>query len=411
MKPSVNVSSQAGSDDAEPCEAMTAGPSPKPWGNWGGGWRRYLFPGIWLVYLGETAGGIADHSSGVATIAGYVMLLAFCVAYLIALGSLWDPHRSRMYRLLALLIALCIAETPIAHETSFVMCVFIAVIVIGAFSSRYAVPVIAAMTAVVLFLPPMIPSWHAEVDYSDGFALVMVTFAMVGFFAIIRTNRALAEARSEVARLAAENERSRIARDLHDLLGHSLTTITVKAGLARRLADIDPARAAVEIAEVEQLARRSLTEVRAAVAGYRDVTLTGELATSREVLRAAGITAAFPGATDNVDPSLHELFGWVVREGITNTVRHSRASRCEIEVGPNWIEISDDGGLGPSRSSAADSSGSGLAGLTERVALAGGTLDSGRRDGIPGWFVRVEVPLAGQRLAVAAAANLASERR
>ena len=120
---------------------------------------------------------------------------------------------------------------------------------------------------------------------------------------VIEGNRELAEARAELARLAAENERIRIARDLHDLLGHSLTTITVKAGLARQLGEDGSERSQQEIAEVEELARQSLSDVRAAVANYRDVTLAGELATGREVLRAAGITADLPRAVDAVDPS------------------------------------------------------------------------------------------------------------
>ena len=113
------------------------------------------------------------------------------------------------------------------------------------------------------------PSWHATAQYGNGLAVILVGLAMFGFFSIIRSNAELAAARSEVARLAAENERSRIARDLHDLLGHSLTTITVKAGLARRLAERgDNERAAAEIAGVEELTRRSLADVRAAVSGY-----------------------------------------------------------------------------------------------------------------------------------------------
>ncbi|MBE7189254.1 MAG: sensor histidine kinase, partial [Jatrophihabitans endophyticus] len=118
---------------------------------------------------------------------------------------------------------------------------------------------------------------------------------MFGFFHIILSNRALSQARAEVARLAAENERSRIARDLHDLLGHSLTTITVKAGLARRLGEHgDTERALAEITEVEQLSRRTLGDVRAAVSAQREVNLAGELATAREVLRAAAINAELP---------------------------------------------------------------------------------------------------------------------
>src|SRR6185503_7524545 len=134
-------------------------------------------------------------------------------------------------------------------------------------------------------------------------AILIVSLAMFGFFAVVRSNRALAEARLEVARLATENERARIARDLHDLLGHSLTTITVKAALANRLTGTDPARAGAEIAEVESLTRQALADVRAAVSGYREVTLANELAAAREVLRSAGISAQLPGAVDAVRPA------------------------------------------------------------------------------------------------------------
>ena len=140
---------------------------------------------------------------------------------------------------------------------------------------------------------------------------------------------------------------------------------------------------------MEELARKSLTDVRAAVGGYRDVTLAGELATGREVLRAAGIAAELPPATDAVRPENQELFGWVVREGLTNTVRHSRASRCTITVGPDWIEIADDGRGGPAPA------GNGLSGLRERVEAAGGTVrvEAGPAAG-GGWRLRVDVPPA-----------------
>ena len=145
--------------------------------------------------------------------------------------------------------------------------------------------------------------------------------------------------------MAAEGERNRIARDLHDLLGHSLTTITVKAGLAKRLADHDPARAAIEIGEVEELARRSLADVRAAVVELpRSSRWPTELATAQEVLRGRGIDAPRASTpTDAVDADLQELFGWVVREGTTNVVRHAHATRCTITLGRRSIEIVDDG--------------------------------------------------------------------
>jgi two-component system sensor histidine kinase DesK len=249
-----------------------------------------------------------------------------------------------------------------------------------------------------MFLPPLIPSWHAPVDVDAAVTIGLVGLAMYGFFEIIRANRELTVARAEVAHLAAEGERSRIARDLHDLLGHSLTTITVKAGLARRLADVDPDRAAREIAEVEELARRSLADVRNAVAGYRDVSLTGELAAGRELLRVVDIEADLPGSTDGVRAELHGLFGWVVREGLTNVVRHADATRCAVTLTRDSVEVVDDGMVGPTDvgpdAAWGGADGSGLRGLRERVEAAGGTLTAGPVGpaGRGGWRLRVEVP-------------------
>lgn len=169
-----------------------------------------------------------------------------------------------------------------------------------------------------LLVPVAISSWHdglaTAVDNAPLFAIPVVAIVAFAIMQVLDGNRALAQARAQVATLAAENERFRIARDLHDLLGHSLTTITVKAGLATRLREADPARALQEMSDVEALARRSLADVRAAVANYRDVTLTTDLAIGRELLRAAGITADLPGAVEVVDSTHQELFGWVRRD-------------------------------------------------------------------------------------------------
>jgi two-component system sensor histidine kinase DesK len=221
-----------------------------------------------------------------------------------------------------------------------------------------------------------------------------------GFREVALANRALVEARAEVARLASEAERSRIARDLHDLLGHSLTVITVKSGLARRLAESGSPRALEEIAAVESLSRQALTDVRAAVSGYREVTLAGELARGRELLRAAGVVADLPTAADLVDAEHQELFGWIVREGITNVVRHAHATRCTVTLSAYGVEIRDDGTGTPGPG------GAGLTGLRERVAAAGGTVEAGPVEAGPveagpagprGWLLRVT--LAGARRA------------
>jgi len=351
----------------------------------GARWRRIVFPGIWLIYLSQTAHGVSTHSSGWAQVVGYAILLAFGACYLVALPAVWAGQRRRFWTLYAAAVALCGVETAFAHQDAFVMATFVAVLTVGALGAR-AIPVLALFIAITVAVPPAVPSWHVGVDLTSALTIILVGLAMYSFFGLIRSNQALAEARAEVARLAAENERTRIARDLHDLLGHSLTTITVKAGLARRLAQKhDDERAAVEIAEVEELTRRSLADVRAAVAGHRDVTLTGELATAREVLRAAGIVAELPGSVDIVDPSLSELFGWVTREGVTNVVRHARATHCTIRVDRDWIEIVDDGrgGIG--------GAGHGLTGLRERVEAAGGSVQV-HGEPFGGWRLRVDVP-------------------
>jgi two-component system sensor histidine kinase DesK len=356
------------------------------------GWGRFLFPSIWLVYLAQTFSGLTKHNDGGGVLAGVVILVIFAITYLTALAiAMSRPQLGWIF--VAVLLGLTATAAVFAHEDALAMLVYVAVIVVGVTEldrnagRRRVLVVVLALAAA--FVPPLVPSWHAAAQWGNGFTVLLVALAMLGFFGLIRSNRELAKARSEVARLAAENERSRIARDLHDLLGHSLTTITVKAGLARRLAERDPHRAAAEITQVEELSRSSLADVRAAVAGYRDVTLAAELATAREVLRAAGVEAEFPRAVDIVDPQYRTLFGWVVREGVTNVVRHARAGRCTVAVGPNWVQITDNGRGGTA------GAGNGLTGLRERVSAAGGGVTLG--GAISGWRLRVDVPAVPRR--------------
>ena len=351
----------------------------------GTGRRRLIFPAIFLIYLLQTAGAVGDHTDGAWTVVGIAGLVAFAACYLRSLPARWTGDDRLFWILYGAMVALTALELVLAHEDAFVMCIYLAIIGIAT-GARWALAAAAAYTVAALFLPPLIGGWNAEFDPTTAISLALVSLAMWAFFGIIHTNHALDEARAEVATLAAEGERNRIARDLHDLLGHSLTTITVKAGLARQLAERDPERAAVEIAEVEELARRSLADVRAAVSNYRIVTLASELATAQEVLRATGIDARVLSPTDRVDSDLQELFGWVVREGTTNVVRHSRASWCTIDLGPRSVEIRDDGIGAP-----VGRVGNGLTGLRERVEAVGGAVEAGAApDG--GWRVAVSVP-------------------
>jgi two-component system, NarL family, sensor histidine kinase DesK len=341
---------------------------------WTQGWRRLVLPGIFAVYLIFVGQAVAQNEHGPVAVVGFVVLAGFLACYFLAVARGRQWGRRRPWILNGVMFALFLAELPFAHAAAFVMCLYITALIVGLLGAG-AAPIVLLLALAALLVPAAIPAWHDTIasDFDDVTPIAIPVVALVTFavLQVVEGNRALAEARAELARLTAENERSRIARDLHDLLGHSLTTITVKAGLARRLGGSNPERAFEEVAQVEALARRSLADVRAAVADYREVTLAGELATGREVLRAAGISAEVPRAIDVVDPAHQELFGWVVREGLTNVVRHARASTCTILLSACSIEIVDDGVGG------AALPGNGLSGLRERVAAAGGVVDAG----------------------------------
>jgi two-component system, NarL family, sensor histidine kinase DesK len=248
---------------------------------------------------------------------------------------------------------------------------------------------------------------------------------MAAFFAYSTGRRAdalsaLRRTRADLARTAVAEERLRIARDVHDLLGHSLSLITLKAELAGRVIGTEPGRAAAEIAELESVARQSLSDVRAAVAGYRQPDLAGELESAQQLLRSAGIASKITapetaGLSQDVDAAL----AWAVREGTTNVVRHSRATHVAISVstGPAdaVAEVTDNGppagddeptvrtrlaeaqvgrgrqvGEGLNRRG-----GSGLAGLAERVHSLGGEIAAGSV-APRGFRLRVTVPLGSQ---------------
>ena len=358
---------------------------------WTQGWRRFVLPTVFLVYLGYVAQSVAKNNHGNAAFAGYAILVAFAVAYL---GCSWPGPRTAARRgsgsLYGICFALFLADVPFARAAAFVMCLYLTALSVARLDTS-AAPIVArdggggarrAERGSLLARGP----WRCLGDCHPGGDPRRRGRIARRAPGVPRATASSPRREVELARLAAENERFRIARDLHDLLGHSLTTITVKAGLARQLGEADPARSQQEIAEVEDLARRSLADVRAAVANYRDVTLAGELATGRELLRAAGISADLPRAVDAVDPSNQELFGWVVREGLTNVVRHAHASSCSVRLSSCSVEIVDDG-VGANGGSA---SGNGLTGLRERVAAAGGVVDAGPVQP-KGWRLRVSL--------------------
>jgi two-component system, NarL family, sensor histidine kinase DesK len=219
---------------------------------------------------------------------------------------------------------------------------------------------------------------------------VLVGSSAVAGRLLIQANQQLSLAREQIARLAVGEERLRFARDLHDLLGHSLSVIALKSELAGRLIKTTPGLAAHEVEDIEKVARDALKEVREVVAGYRQPTLAAELAGAHEALAAAGIEFSVDQDRVALPPAVEAVLAWTVREGVTNVMRHSQAKRCAIRIdnkdGRATVDVVDDGRGG------LPEAGSGLSGLQERVLERGGTLIA---EPLPheGFRLKVTLPL------------------
>ncbi|MEV6285888.1 sensor histidine kinase [Kribbella sp. NPDC051770] len=356
-----------------PADSLRAGRPPSRWG--------WLAAGIWLFYLGSPLQQIAKHSHGMTRIVGFLALLLFAVSYMaffvwirrVGLNAGGMALWQRLAYLIGML-ALGALMVPAAGQTVLTTLVYITAIAMVSLELLVAVPIVLVLLGGAELSMRLVPGWHDDSSY--GLAIFLSALAVFGLRRAIQRSIELSIARQDFAELAVQEERNRFARDLHDILGHSLTVITVKAELAGRLISANPSRAAQEVAEVEQLARAALADVRAAVAGYRELSLAGELVSARAALEAAEIRADLPTTVDDVPESHRELFAWVVREGVTNVIRHSGARKCSVRLSAQQIEVLDDG-RGPTTSPG----GHGLIGLRERADQVGATLSVGQAPG------------------------------
>ncbi|GGL26986.1 histidine kinase [Phycicoccus endophyticus] len=356
---------------------------------------------LWLAYLAQPVLAGWRARDTVPGALGLAAVLAFAAVYAwhfvrsrpLHLAGLEGPAPAPLpwaararYGLLAGLVALA---TLTLGQDATATWVFLAIA--GLWTFRRWVPYVLAVGLIVLYevLAHRAPSW--ERDDSLSIALALAVVAVSGVMLALRRSRDLEEARRENARLAVEEERNRMARDLHDVLGHSLTVIRVKSELAARLVDLDPARARAEVEAVETLAREALGDVRAAVEGFRDISLAAELARARAALGSAGIEAELPWRVEGIDPVLDELYAWTVREGVTNVIRHSGARRCTVTIDERGLRLSDDGAVA---SAAGRAAGHGLRGLAERARTAGATVRA-RRLEPSGFELVVSTPAAG----------------
>jgi two-component system sensor histidine kinase DesK len=354
---------------------------------------RYA-PYLWLVYMGALVFQPAFDPDSTASdwVAVVVLVAAFVPAYR---ASLRTRDQRRLERLLLSMAGLGLIGS-LVNAGAGVFAVYAASLAGRLEPIRrawVAVAGLAAATGVMFLLSPVPMPWRLL-----AVAPVVVLVLVVGGIGIADGERAriqaqLRRANEEIERLATIAERERIARDLHDLLGHTLSVVVLKSELARRLVRSDPDRAEQEVREVEQTARTALGEVRAAVAGYRAKGLGAELSNARRALSAADVDVE---ATVNLPvlPAAHEAaLALALREAVTNVVRHAGARTISIhaDATPDEVrlEVCDDG------RGASGPDGSGLAGMRERVAALGGhvTRHTGAGPGDrPGTTVRVTLP-------------------
>jgi two-component system sensor histidine kinase DesK len=259
----------------------------------------------------------------------------------------------------------------------------------------------AGLVCVVAGLVSARAAESADAGFAGAVSAVVAALALAGAGAAARLVAEREEERRELERSAIAQERKRFSRDVHDLLGLSLSAITLKGELVDRLVIGQPGRAKEELAELLTMSRRALADVRAVAAGYRELSLDDECRAAAAVLSAAGtrVTVARSG-TENLPSDVAAALAAVLREGVTNVVRHSTASWCAFSVsradGTAWLEIVNDGAGGPVDGGAG--SGSGLRNLVDRVESLGGTLatESGA-DGTHRLLAAVPVGCGGVR--------------
>jgi two-component system sensor histidine kinase DesK len=402
---------RAGLEDGPPAGAPEVIGTPRKMNRVG-----WMFAAIWLVYLAQPASRLWSDPNLVHRYVGLADLIAFAAVFVATFAAARFLRLRKNRRLSRRIGVAVIAAQAIFVTVAYLVIgpsasslfIYVAVMAVFVLPTRVGWAVVAACIAASQIVPWQVHGWAP--DGSVAFQIFVSALAAWGVGLVILRNAELVAARNEITRLALADQRNEFARDLHDILGHSLTVVAVKAELAGRLASLDPQRAETEIADVERIARQALADVRAAAAGYREITLAGELASAQTALAAAGVEADMPDPEMSQIPRpQQELFGWAVREGVTNVVRHSGATRCRIRVSPSEVEISDDG-CGPPGASLDDggharadsvaseadaggwvpddlqrlgsgcgaTSGHGLSGLRERAADAGATLSVGR---------------------------------
>jgi signal transduction histidine kinase len=358
-----------------------------------------LATGVWASVLLPAVGLTREPDRG-RVVLGALGILGFVIAQTVVLYAAVTPWLDPRWRRRAEwgLAAVAVLTVPLVGPVAagrWPTWAWLGAALIGMTPLLVRLPAALAVAGGVLLVSVAVAWWtggsvprHLAVTGGIGVAVAAVNGFQVWFWDLLVEAR---QGQAAQARLAAAEERLRFARDVHDVLGHSLTVIALKAELAARLAPVDPQRAGREAAEVQRLAASALTEVRETVHGYRVVDLDEQLAAVVGVLRSCGVRCTVLPPPDLPQPAAVELAA-VLREAGTNVLRHSRADWCRIRIDREddvaRMTVANDGadGSGP------DAHSHGLRGLADRLAAAGGELRV-RREG-PVFTLEATVPVA-----------------
>lgn len=350
-----------------------------------GRWRPINL--LWLTYSGFFFTDLLQHGSRAQWLIFTVVYACFLTLYLLLLWPRSD--RSRGALLLALAI-LGIAYYPFNPGAGGGMLIYVAALVpfitpslVTAVGTIAAVTLVSAAEGALLGVNPWAWGTMAFLAASVGAGDLIRALG-------IAANQRLSLAQEQIEHLAKVAERERIARDMHDVLGHTLSVVVLKSELAGKLIGTDAQRARREIGEVEMIARQALSEVREAIRGYRAEGISTEIARARRTLEAAGVSLESQTQDLHLPPAHESVLSLVLREAVTNVLRHAGATSCRLELATDGqgtrFSMKDDGCGAISRE------GNGLRGMRERIEALGGRLAIDSRQGT---HLRVEIPTQG----------------
>jgi two-component system sensor histidine kinase DesK len=371
-----------------------------------------VFTGVWLFYLVGAVAYLFSHHYGVLYITGgMVILVAFCTIYLVLVPNWPTPGRFALPGLAALCL-LTVAACLFYGQTGLVALWIFMSSASGLMIADRRWALRAVLGVVVCYVIFSATTHAHRTDFlSNLLPVIFIGLAVIGLRRQFQLTAELALAREEVAQLAASEERLRLARDMHDLTGQSLSTITLKSELAARLLGRMPDsaerdRVREEVEQVAAVSRQTLRDIREAISGYRRPTLAVEIITGRAALASAEIAAHDDAdltlLSGTFDPDAEAALAWCLREAVTNVVRHSGARNCHISLtrrgAAMTLTVRDDGmghappgGCGAARGVPGRAAGTGLHGMAERLSAVGGSLEL-RPDARPGFCLIATVP-------------------